>query len=92
MQQIVSISDARKNLSQLVAQVSGQDMTVVIVRDSLPEAVLVPYQRVWDEEKIQNVLWTQKWNELLNTGKRRGEKWTNKKLTEQQAYALVKQA
>ena len=92
MQQIVSISDARKNLSQLVAQVSEQDLTVVIVRDSLPEAVLVPYQRVWDEEKIQNVLWTQKWNELLNSGKRRGEKWTNKKLTEQQAYALVKQA
>lgn len=91
MQQIVSISDARKNLSQLVAQVSGQDLTVVIVRDSLPEAVLVPYQRVWDEEKIQNVLWTQKWNELLNAGKKRGEKWTNKKLTEQQAYALVKQ-
>lgn len=97
MQQMISISDARKNLSQLVADVTRDDLSVIIIRDSVPEAVLMPYKRILENEKSQKILWTKKWDELLSIGIKQGQKWAKKKklnlskLTEEDLYARVEQ-
>lgn len=97
MQQIVSITDARNNLSQLVAEVSSKQQTVVIVRDSQPEAMLVPYAKAIRDEEIKQKLWALEWEKFLKEGKKIGHKFLKKKglkrsqLTEEQLYDLIDQ-
>lgn len=94
MQQMVNITQARNGLSDLVSQVAATLNPVVIVRDSKPEAVLVPYSTVLREQE----LWRQKWEELLAAGKKVGKSWAKKRkinterLSEEELYDLVKQA
>ena len=94
MRQIVSITQARNNLSDLVSQVSQTLNPVVIVRDSQPEAALVPYSQIQQAD----AQWKQKWEELLVAGKKAGKAWSvaNKvntdQLSEEEVYDLVKQA
>lgn len=93
MQQMVNITQARNGLSDLVSQVAATLNPVVIVRDSKPEAVLVPYSTVLREQE----LWRQKWEVLLTAGKKAGKTWAKKgkinteKLSEKELYDLVKQ-
>lgn len=94
MQQMVNITQARNGLSSLVSQVAATLNPVIIVRDSKPEAVLVPYSSVLREQGR----WRQKWEELLADGKKTGKAWAKKrrlnekKLSEEELYDLVKQA
>ena len=98
MQQMVSISDARKNLSQLVAQVARQNESIIIIRDSFPEAVIVPYREMFELERQKKAAWNKKWDILLKNGKRQGQKWAKSKkidlnkMSEQDLYARIKQA
>lgn len=46
MLQIINISEARENLSDLVKQVSRTKKPVIIIRDSIPSVILYPYQEV----------------------------------------------
>ncbi len=95
MQQIVSITDARNNLSQLVAQVAAHQKSVVIVRDSQPEAILVPYAKALKDEEAKQKLWELEWERFLKEGKKIGRKFLKKKglkrsqLTEEQLYDLI---
>ncbi len=98
MQQIVSISDARKNLSQLVASVAKKQQSVTIVRDSEPEAVLVPYVKLLEDEKRSRELWKFEWQRLMREGKRAGKRWAKKsnidlkKTSEEELYELIDKA
>ncbi len=98
MQQILSITEVRKKLSRLVADVAENDTTVVIVRDSMPEAVLLPYKRVFKQEEERETLWKLRFDRLLAQGKKVGAAWAKKRrlnlkaLTEEELYDLVKKA
>jgi prevent-host-death family protein len=98
MQQIVSITDARNNLSRLVADVSKQDTSVVIVRDSVPEAVLMPYSRILKSEQAKEKMWELRFDRMMAEGKNAGRRWAKKrgisldKLTEEEVYELVEKA
>lgn len=98
MQQIVSITDARNNLSQLVASVAKKQQSVTIVRDSEPEAVLVPYIKLLDDEKRSQELWRFEWQRLMREGRKAGKRWAKKnnidlkKTSEEELYELVDEA
>lgn len=98
MQQIISITDARKQLSQLVATTAQQGTEVVIVRDSVPEAVLVPYDRIIKQEAEKDKLWKLRFDRLLARGKQAGKLWVKKNkvdlktISEDKLYDLVEKA
>lgn len=98
MQQIVNITSARNNLSRLVAQVAKTQQPVVIVRDSMPEAVLMSYDRVLTTSQKQDRLWNLRWDQLMRAGRRFGTQWAKKHgvnlkiMTEEKRYDLVKNA
>ena len=98
MQQIVSITDARNNLSQLVDRVAKNQQSVTIVRDSEPEAVLVPYIKLLEDEKKSQELWKFEWQRLVREGKKAGKRWAKKnnidlgKTSEEELYAFIDKA
>ncbi len=51
MQQIINITHARNNLSSLVKQVVKTKESVVIVQDSTPSVVIVPYEKPYDAKE-----------------------------------------
>lgn len=95
MQQIISITDARNNLSQLVKDVADQNKTVVIVRDSMPEAALVPYVKILKEEEKKEKLLKVAWVKLLKEGRKIGKDWAKKnkidlkKMSESELYDFI---
>lgn len=98
MQQIVSITDARNNLSQLVSSVAKKQQSVTIVRDSEPEAVLIPYTKLLEDERKSQKLWKLEWQRLMREGKKAGKRWAKKnnidlkKISEEELYALIDKA
>ena len=97
MQQIVNITDARNDLSNLVSSVSQNKKPVVIIRDSKPEAVLVSYQEFIESEEEKKKLWDQTFEKLQKEGKKAFRAWAKKrnidvnKLTEEEVYELIDQ-
>lgn len=95
MQQIVSITDARKQLSQLVAAAAQQGTETIIIRDSIPEAVLMSYDRILKQEKDKQILWQLRFDRLLSRGKLAGKIWAEKNkinlktVSEDKLYDLV---
>lgn len=95
MQQIISITDARNNLSQLVKDVANQNKTVVIIRDSMPEAALVPYAKILKEEEEKEKLLKVAWTKLFKEGKKAGKNWAKKNkidlknMSESELYDII---
>lgn len=95
MQRIISITDVRNNVSRIVSDVAQTKRKVVIVRDSIPEAVLIPYQEFLTQEQEREKLWQMRFARLLKTGKNTFKKWAAKrkinvdKLTEEEMYEIV---
>ncbi len=95
MQQIVSITDARNNLSQLVQQVATNLQTVVIVRDSEPEVALVPYSKIRADEQKDDRLWKIQWKEFIKEARKAGKGWAKKNkinlrtISEEELYDLI---
>lgn len=95
MQQIVNITEARNDLSNLISSVSQNKKPVVIIRDSKPEAVLVSYQEFINNEEEKKKLWDQTFEKLQREGKKAFRVWAKKrnigvdKLTEEEVYDLI---
>lgn len=98
MQQIINITNARNNLSQLISEVAAKETEVVIIRDSIPEAVLLPYSRFSRIVAEKEDAWKLRFGRLMEAGRRTGRQWARKrglkleKLTESSLYDLVKKA
>lgn len=97
MLQIISISDARNNLSKLIQQVKDTKKPVVIVQDSTPSVVMYPYDEVtkWDDEKDQ--LFQMKFQKMFQEGEKAFKKYLkNNNLqtprTEEEVYSVIKNA
>ena len=95
MQQILNITQTRNNLSSIVSRVASKKNEVIIIRDSTPEAVLVPYSKYIQQYEAKNREWKKRFNHLLMQGKKSFRVWAKnnnmniKNLTEEDMYALV---
>lgn len=95
MQQIVSITDARNNLSELFNKVVSQGVEIIVVRDSEPEVVLSPYSKILEEGKLREKLFDFQFKRLLREGKKAGRAWAKKngidlkKISEDELYDLI---
>lgn len=98
MQQIINITAARQQLSRLVADAAQQGTEVIIVRDSIPEAVLMPYNQILKQKRDRDILWNLRFNRLLTRGKLAGKLWAKrnkinlKTISEEKLYDLVEKA
>lgn len=98
MQQILNITQARNNLSSIVSGVAREKRKVVIVRDSMPEAVLIPYEEYIKEQNDIDRLWQLRFERLLQKGKKSFKKWAKKnkvdikRLSEEKMYEIVEKA
>ena len=98
MQQIMNITQTRNSLSKVVSDVAKQKKQVVIIRDSMPEAVLIPYEDYLASAKDKDLLWQARFNRLLTQGKQTFKIWAKKnkvnisKLKEEEIYDLIKKA
>lgn len=97
MQQIVSITNARNNLSELVNKVSSQDLEVVIVRDSEPEVIISSYEKAVRNKQLEDELWKLKWERLLKETRKAGQRWAKKnnidlkRASEEELYDIIDQ-
>lgn len=95
MQQIYNITQVRNNISALVSRIAKEKKSMIIVRDSMPEAVLVPYEDYIKQEEEKEYLWQARFDKLLTDGKKLFRKWTRdkkipfNKLTEDKVYDLI---
>lgn len=95
MQQIVNITDVRNNLSRLVKEVALEDKTVIIIRDSQPEAALVPYSRIKIMEAEIDIKRKQQFSKVFAAIRRQGRAWLKKKgvnwkkMTEEEFYDFI---
>lgn len=92
MLDLISITKARNDFSELVSQASSGEKSFVILRDSLPQAVLIP----WQFYQRQETKWQEEVEDLLGKGKILFKSWlkTQKKpmpKNEKQAYSLINQ-
>ena len=87
MIQIVNISDARNNFAKLIQKIKETKKPVVIVQDSIPSAVIYPYEEALknDEEKAQ--LFQLKFKQVFAEGEKAFKKYLNK-----QSFSANKQS
>lgn len=95
MQQIYNITQVRNNFSSLVSEVARKKKTMVIIRDSIPEVVLISYEEYIKTEEEKEKLWQVRFEKLLKEGKKAFRKWSKekkinlKKLTEEKVYDIM---
>jgi len=74
MLNLINITQARKSLSSLIREVSSQKKRYVLIRDSIPQAVIVPY----DEYQDQQENWQLEMKKIMSEGKKSFKKWLKK--------------
>lgn len=95
MQQIISITDARNNLSKLVQQVIANLQPVIIVRDSQPEVAIVPYAKILADQQKDDQLWKTEWDKFIKEARKAGKRWAKKNkislktIPEEELYDLI---
>lgn len=95
MQQIINITQVRNNLSRLVKEVSREDKTVVIIRDSQPEAAIIPYSRVKIMDAEIDKKRKQQFSKVFSAIRKQGRAWLKKKgvnwkkMTEEEFYDFI---
>lgn len=92
MLNLINLTKARNNLSKLIEQVSIKKKTYVLIRDSIPQAVIIP----WEEYKLQEERWQEEVEKLMVKGRRAFSQWLKKRKiklpkSENEVYQLVNQ-
>lgn len=72
MQNLINITEARSNLSQLIEDVFKRNKTYIVIRASKPQAVIIPYQ---DFEEQKKKRWQDKLDELMKEGRKTFSKY-----------------
>ncbi len=95
MMNLVSITDARDNLSRLIREASEKGKKYVVLRDSVPEAVMMSYKDYMMKEAEERQLWQLRFDRLTREARKAFRQWAAKrgidvkKLTEEEMYELV---
>lgn len=92
MLNLINITQARNNLSKLIEEVFSRKKTYVLIRDSIPQAVIIPY----DEYRSQEEGWQKEIEELMTKGRKTFRLWLKKTKmkfpkSEDEAYQIVNQ-
>jgi len=92
MPNLINITQARNNLSKLITDVVTKRERVIIIRESTPEAVVIPY----DEYQREEAEWRSDFRQLMNASKKRFKNFLKAKglkypKTEAEMYAVIDQ-
>ncbi len=98
MRQIINITQARNNFSQLISKVTETNESVIILRDSEPAAVVISYDAFTQLQKEKETMWKMRFDNLMKEGKQafrtylQDKNMDPKKLTEEEVYEIIKKA
>lgn len=90
----VNATYARNNFSRLLDEVIGKGKRFILIRDSQPQAAIVPYEEIAQKEQE----WQFEFQKLMAQSRPYFASWLKenkiktKKLTEKAIYGLVNQA
>lgn len=93
MNSLINITQARSNLSSIIDEVVKKGKKFILIRDSIPQAVIIPYEEVLEKEKN----WQEEVKKMMIQGKKRFKLWLKKqgisseKLSEENIYEIVNQ-
>ncbi|OGK39997.1 hypothetical protein A3F34_02370 [Candidatus Roizmanbacteria bacterium RIFCSPHIGHO2_12_FULL_44_10] len=90
MKQIINITQARKNFSNLVENVYKNNESVILLRDSAPQAVIISYK----EYEKQEETWKKEFIRLMDDSKKSFKQYLKKTNTrypksEEEMYDLI---
>lgn len=68
---LINITQARNNLSSLIKDVYLQKKTYILIRDSLPQAVISPFE----DYQTQDAVWEKEVELLMAKGKKVFAQW-----------------
>lgn len=94
MDQIVNATYARNNFRTLLDQVVKQGKRFILVRDSTPQAVMIPYQEMLEKDEMFN----ERFDQAIEKSRKYFLEWLKTKgvnpatLTEKKVYELIKKA
>jgi len=93
MLNLVNITQARNNLSKLVTRVVSENKPVVLIRESTPQVVLVPYEKFQAQEQK----WQGEFEKAVLSARKQFKKYLKKKgvpypKTEKEIYEFVNKA
>lgn len=72
MPNIINLSEARSNLSQVIEDVFTRNKTYILIRASKPQAVIIPYE---DFEEKKEERWQDELDELMKEGRKTFSKY-----------------
>ena len=75
MDGLISVTDARNNLSSLIDEVVEKSKRFVLLRKSQPQAVIMPYDKVLEEQED----WQNEFKKLVVETKPYFKRWLKKK-------------
>jgi prevent-host-death family protein len=92
MLNLINLTQARNNLSRLIDEVVLKKKPFILIRDSLPQAVIIPYEQYQKQEEE----WGKEFFKLMKRSQRRFKDYLkNKKIkypkTEEKMYEMVNQ-
>lgn len=93
MPNLINLTQARNKLSKVIEEVASKDKEYILIRDSIPQAVIIPYNRYQREEEK----WQDEFEEALKKARRQFRAYLRKRKipypkTEEEMYELVNQA
>jgi len=93
MVQLVNITQARNNLSKLIDKVVSKKQQVILIRESVPQAVLIPYEQYQKEEEK----WQDEFEDAMKSARKQFKKYLKKKKipypkTEEEMYEFINKA
>lgn len=90
MLNVISITQARQNLSRLIDEVVRTQQPKILIRESKPQAVVLPYEQYLKDERN----WKEEFNALLKKGQKSFRSYLKKRgiappKTEQAMYEFI---
>lgn len=90
MTNLINITQARQNLSDLITEVVETKKAKIIIRESIPQAVLISYESYLEQEKD----WDNEFEKAMDNSKKQFKEFLKKKnisypKTDKKAYELI---
>ena len=93
MNNLINITQARSNLSSIIDEVAKKGKKFVLIRNSIPQAAIIPYEEMVEQEKT----WQNEVKKMMIQGKKRFKQWlkekgiSQKKFSEENIYEIINQ-
>jgi len=93
MPNLINLTQARNNLSKVIDEVAFKKKLYILIRDSIPQAVIIPYDQYQKEEEE----WQDEFEKAIKEARKQFKKYLERKKipypeTEEEMYELVNKA